>query len=229
MRRGVLLAALLALAVPSAVRAQEGAGAVPSLPGGVPVVLLPVQSAVPLPSGAWPAGATSRRALLEQANAEIQFAFEELGPGADDWHTPREIVDLAARNPTLNVEPRRVAASLLQGTVKGDRVPAPLHGQLRRISALFDTRYMMIPLALGWEPDSAAAATGDTTSSPDSASGPGAPEARTTGRAALDMALVDIRRGLVLWRGTLYGERAPRDSPALLATLAARLAEGAAP
>lgn len=200
----------------------------PSLPGGVPVVLLPVQSAVPLPSGAWPAGASSREALLEQANAEIQFAFEELGPGAADWHTPQEIVDLAARNPTLNVEPRRVAASLLQSTVKGDRIPAPLHGQLRRISALFDTRYMMIPLTLGWEADSTATA-GDSTPEPDSAAGPGGPEARTTGRAALDMALVDIRRGLVMWRGTLYGDRAPRDSPALLATLAARLAEGAAP
>lgn len=216
--------------MPVSARAQQGAGGVPSLPGGVPVVLLPVQSAVPLPSGAWPAGASSRGALLEQVNAEIQFAFEELGPGAADWRTPQEIVDLAARNPTLNVEPRQVAASLLQGTVKGDRVPAPLHGQLRRISALFDTRYMMIPLTLGWEPDSTATASaGDSTPAPDSAAGPGGPEARTTGRAALDMALVDIRRGLVMWRGTLYGERAPRDSPALLATLAARLAEGAAP
>lgn len=215
--------------MPSAVRAQQGAGGVPSLPGGVPVVLLPVQSAAPLPSGAWPAGASSRRALLEQVNAEIQFAFEELGPGAADWHTPQEIVDLAARNPTLGVEPRRVAASLLQGTVKGDRVPAPLHGQLRRISALFDTRYMLVPLTLGWEPDSTAASAGDTTPSPDSATGPGGAEAGTRGRAALDMALVDIRRGLVMWRGTLYGGRATRDSPALLATLAARLAEGAAP
>lgn len=214
--------------MPVAARAQGGVGGVPSLPGGVPVVLLPVQSAVPLPSGAWPAGASSRGALLEQVNAEIQFAFDELGPGAAEWHTPQEIVDLAARNPTLNVEPRRVAASLLQSTVKGDRIPAPLHGQLRRISSLFDTRYMMIPLTLGWEADSTATA-GDSTPSPDSAAGPGGPEARTTGRAALDMALVDIRRGLVMWRGTLHGERAPRDSPALLATLAARLAEGAAP
>ncbi len=226
--RGVLLGFFLAVAVPAAVPAQQEAVGVPSLPGGVPVVMLPVQSAVPLPSGAWPAGASSRRALLEQANAEIHFAFEELGTGADDWHTPREIVDLAARNPTLNVEPRSVAASLLQGAAKGDRVPAPLHGQLRRISALFDTRYMMIPLALGWDPDSTTASTGDTAASADSAAGPGASEARTTGRAALDMALVDIRRGLVMWRGTLYGERAARDSPAILATLAARLAEGAA-
>lgn len=212
----------------------------PRLPGGVPVVLLPLQSAVPLPSGAWPAGAASRRALLEQANAEIQFAFEELGPEAADWHTPQEIVDLAERNPTLDVEPQRVAASLLRGTTRGDRVPSPLHGQLRRISALFDTRYMMIPLSLGYEVGPATGASDADTSSaphtppdtappPDSSPGPAAPEERSTGRAALDLALVDIRRGVVMWRGTLYGEPAPRDSPALLATLAARLAEGAAP
>lgn len=229
MKRGVLLAALLALSVPAAgARAQQGGGVVPTLPGGVPVVLLPVQTAVPLPSGAWPAGASSRQALLEQVNAEIAFAFDELDESAADWHTPPEVVDLTARNPTLNVEPRRLAGSLLRGSSKGDRIPSPLHGQLRRISALFDSGYLLLPLRLGWEPDTTGADGADTTALPDSAAGPGGLEGRTTGRAALDLVLVDIRRGLILWRGTLYGDSAPRDSPELLATLAARLAEGAA-
>ena len=228
--RGVLLAALLALFVPGAALSQGTGDAVPRLPGGVSVVLLPVQSAVPLPSGAWPAGASSREALLEQVNAELQFAFDERGESGDDWHTPAEVVDLAARNPTLDVEPRRLAGSLLQATSKGDRVPAPLHGQLRRVSALFDARYMLVPLTLGWEPDTTTAAAGrDTAPAPDSAAGPAAPEGRTTGRAVLDLAMVDIRRGVVLWRGELHSDPASRDSPALLATLAARLARGAVP
>ncbi len=198
-------------------------------------MLLPVQSAVPLPSGAWPAGAGSREALLAQANAELQFALDEQGPGADDWHGPEEIVDLAARNPTLDVEPRRMAASLLAGTSEGDRIPAPLHGQLRRVSALFDSRYVLVPVTLGWEPDTTASAAGpDTGAAPDTAAPgaaaePGEGDGRGTGRAVLEMVMVDIRRGAVLWRGTLYGDSAPRDSPALLATLASRLAEGAVP
>ena len=227
--RGVLLAALLALTVPSVARAQAEGDAVPRLPGGVSVVLLPVQAAVPLPSGAWPAGASSREGLLEQANAELQFAFDELGESAGDWHAPAEVVDLAARNPTLDVEPRRLAGSLLRASSEGDRIPAPLHGQLRRVSALFDARYMMVPLTLGWEPDTTAAGGRDTAAAPDSTAGPAAPEGRTTGRAVLDLAMVDIRRGVVLWRGTLHSDPASRDSPAMLATLAARLARGVVP
>lgn len=236
MRRGVLLAALLALSIPGAgAPAQEASDAIPRLPGGVQVVLLPVQSAVPLPSGAWPAGADSRESLLQQANAELQFALDELGASADDWHGPEEVADRASRNPTLDVDPRRIAGSLLAGSAEGDRIPAPLHGQVRRMSALFDARHVLVPVALGWEPDTAAAAAGpDTAAAPDSAApgaaaGPGAGEGRTTGRAALEVVMVDVRRGVVLWRGTLYGDSAPRDSSALLATLASRLVEGAVP
>lgn len=194
------------------------------------MVLLPVQSAAPLPSGAWPAGASSRAALVERMNAELEYAFGELGPDAGDWHTPEETVERARRNPTLNVEPRRLSAQVLAGRAEGDRIPAPLHGQLRRIGALFGARYLLLPLGLGWEPGEAGpnGAAGDTTRR-DSARGPGGRDGRTTGRAALELALVDIRSGVLMWRGTVHGAAAPRDSPALLATLAARLAEGAVP
>lgn len=234
MRRGVLLAAFLALTLPAAGAAQEGgageraAPAVPGLPGGVPVVLLPVQSAAPLPSGAWPAGAESRSALLERMNAELDYAFRELGSEAGDWHVPAEVVERARRNPTLDLEPRRLAVQVLAGRSEGDRVPAPLHGQLRRVAALFGARYLFLPLGLGWKAGDDVPGAGEAEAAPpDSAGGPGGREPRTTGRAALELALVDIRRGLVIWRDTVHGAAAPRDSPALLATLAARLAEGA--
>lgn len=201
----------------------------PTLPAGVPAVLLPVQSAVPLPSGAWPAGAESRQALLNRMNAELQFAFEELGPSADDWHTPGEVTELAARNPTLNVEPRRVAGSLLRAASEGDRIPAPLHGQLRKIAALFDARYLLVPLQVGWEPAPEPGGAGADSLVADSTAGPKGAEARSAGRATLDLAMVDIRRGVLLWRGTVHGQTGPRDSPEILATLAARLARGAVP
>lgn len=215
------------MALPAVGQAQGG-GRVPALPSGVPAVLLPVQSATPLPSGAWPGGAESRRAVVEQLNAELQFAFDALGPAADDWTTPGEVVEMAGRNPTLNVEPRRLAGSLLGGVSKGDRIPSPLHGQLRRISALFDSRYLMLPLRVGWEavPDSARA--GSDSVATDSAGGAAAGD-RGDGRAVLDLALVDIRRGVLLWRGAVHGEPGSPDSPEILATLAARLAEGAVP
>lgn len=172
----------------------------------------------------------SREALLEQMNAELEFAFEEVGPGAGDWHTPGEVEARARRNPTMNVEPRRLASELLAGRGRGERIPAPLHGQLRKIGALFGARHLLLPLALDWEPGAAGSieAAGDSVR-PDSARGPGRREGRTRRRAALDLALVDIRRGVIMWRGTVHGAPAPPDSPGLLATLAARLAEGAVP
>lgn len=230
MRRGVLLAPVLALTLTAAAAGQERGAGVPALPSGVPAVLLPVQSAAPLPSGAWPAGAASRDDLLERVNAELEFAFAEEGADASAWHTPAEVEERAARNPSLGVEPGQLAVEVLAGRGGGERVPAPLHGQLRKLGALFGARYLMLPLGLGWT----AAGTGpegaepDSTP-PDSAGGPGGPDRRTTGRAALELALVDIRSGEVMWRGTLHGRPAPRDSRALLATLAERLVEGVVP
>lgn len=194
------------------------------------MVLLPVQSAAPLPSGGWPGGAASREALLERANAELEFAFGERGSGAGDWHTPEEVAERARRNPSLDVEPRRLSSRLLAGSSAGDRIPAPLHGQLRRIAALFGARHLFLPLRLSWEPGPG---EGDGNEAegppPDSGRGPGGREPRTRGRAALDLVLVDVRRGAVMWRGTVHGAPGPRDSPALLATLAARLAKGVTP
>lgn len=163
-------------------------------------------------------------------DAELEFAFEEVGPGAGEWHTPGEVEERARRNPTLNVEPRRLSSQLLGGRGRGERIPAPLHGQLRKIGALFGARHLLVPLALGWEPRNAGSdeAAGDS-ARPDAAREPGRREGRTTGRAALELALVDIRRGVLMWRGTVHGAPAPPDSPGLLATLAARLAEGAVP
>lgn len=218
----------MALSLPGLARGQE-AGGVPALPGGVSAVLLPVQAAVPLPSGGWPAGAGSRQELLERMNAELQYALEARGPDAGDWHPPAEVVERTGRNPALDVEPTRLAASLLGRVTRGDRIPAPLHGQLRRIAALFGARHLLVPTRVGYRSSDAGDGAAADSAPADTAGGPGGPEPRTTGRAVLDLALVDIRRGVLLWRGTVRGEEADRDSPALLATLAARLAADLVP
>jgi len=70
----------LALLSAGALAAQQPAGgSPPAVPAGVPVVVLPVQSAVPDPGGTWVGGTGSARRTIDLLNAEIEFAF-----GADE-------------------------------------------------------------------------------------------------------------------------------------------------
>ncbi|MFV1987970.1 MAG: hypothetical protein ACC682_11875, partial [Gemmatimonadota bacterium] len=60
---------------------------VPTIPAGVPAVLLPVQETRPTAGGAWLAGSTTDRDAVELLDAELAFAFGE-ERGADSWALP---------------------------------------------------------------------------------------------------------------------------------------------
>lgn len=231
---GTIRAALLALAAvgggllggTSPVGAQEEEEEyVPVIPQGVPVVVLPVQAATPTPGGMWPGGEATMQETLDRLEAELAFAFGE-ERGAEGWALPDRVVERARRNPMLRVDPSRLAyQGLLKEPESGSELYEPLHGQLRKVAALFGARLIVLPLALSWEREVVEEAAEE-----DAAEGEGAPvRASGRGRATLLLALIDIRRSAVLWHGTLEGEVATPDSPATLATLAARVARQLSP
>lgn len=225
-------AAVLVAAGPGSAVAQEdpGAAGIPRIPAGVAGVLLPVQDAAPLPDGSWPAGAGSRGEVLEAMNAELQFALSE-EEDAVGWTPPLSAVAGARRNPSLGVDPAGVAADGLAGLEAGDRVPEPLHGQLRRTAALFGARFVLLPVRLRVRDAEGGRDVGgrEAEGEPPGGEAAAARSSREDGRAALELALVDVRRGVMLWTGELSGEVRKVQSPAVLATLAARVADELTP
>lgn len=181
------------------------------------MAVLPVQAVTPLPSGAWPGGATSRADARSRMDGEMTFALSE-SEAASRWTGPQDLVRMLERNPTVDTDPRQLAVRSLAGLEPGeDRIAEPLHSQLRRISALAGTRLVLVPLSLEWRAAAEADEPGADDAVPEGGSG------GTDGRAALRLALVDTRAGLLLWRGELTGQPSPPDSSAALATLASGL------
>jgi hypothetical protein len=223
---GAVVAALLLLAAAAAPAPAEGQESVPRFPFGTPVAFVPVQSVQPLPGGGWPGGADAEEETLRTMDAELAFALAGTR-GAAGWALPDDVVRRVERNPTLRVDPRRLAyQGLLEKPDLRRQIYEPLHGELRAISALFDTRYVVLPISLRAEP--APGATDAASSAPDAAAG--APAAgRAPVRARLLLAMIDIRSSAIAWYGEIAGDPAPPDSPALLATLAERVADLVAP
>lgn len=238
--RSMVAAALWAAAAAGAVRAQEPER-MPTVTAGTPVVILPVQSARPTPGGAWPAGVRSQQEALDALEAELAFAFGEQH-GAESFVLPEEVEARARRNPLAKVDPARLAYQGMIGEPEPRaQVYEPLHSQLRRLAALFDSRLVVLPLALWVEPgeptDDEAAGSGGAPASEagedrgaEPASGQGQePAAEPLGRAVLLFAVIDVRRSAVLWHGELRGGVAEMDSPTLLTSLAFRLARQLTP
>lgn len=229
----VAAAAWLAAAIAGPAAAQEQAR--PSILPGHQALLVPVQTAAPTAGGGWPGGASSRARTLETLNAELDFALQEVarGPG---WISPGEVSRRAEKNPLAKVDPHRLSYGVLlsEELEVGDRVTDPLHGQIRRLSALTDKRVVVVPVALRYvrlPADSLLRIRGASeqdsgTVRADSSTGPNAAAAGgPRGRAVLEMAVVDARTGRLVWRGGLRGELAEPDDPGLLARLAGRVVE----
>ena len=205
----------VALIAPTGVAAQEAG---PGLPFGTVAVVLPVQSSLPSPGGAWPAGAASEEAAVRAMDAELAFALVERR-GARDWALAQELRRGTARNPTLDVDPDRVAyQGLLKAPDRREQLYEPLHGQLRALAALHGTRFVVLPLVLrsaAVDPSGTDEAAGANESCKH-----GAPRERPE----LLLALIDIRRSAVLWHGAIRGPAGCPESGGLLAGLAAQVA-----
>jgi len=196
----------------------------PRFPNGTTVILVPVQSTLPLEDGSWPGMARTEEEALRAMDAELEFAFGERR-SAEDWVLPSDLRRTMERNPSLDIKPDRMAYSPLLVPLEDRKyIPEPLHSELRTLAALYDTRYLLVPVRLSVETEST-----DEARSGSEVAYSGGDAMAPASRAYLLAAMVDIRRSDVLWLGEFTGDPGTPDSGSLLATLANRMAELLAP
>lgn len=218
MRPLLLLTALAAICLTAAPAA--GQDTAPRLPFGSAAVVLPVQASLPSPGGSWPGRSASADDARLTMDAELAFALRERR-GAQNWALPDNLRGRVERNPMMRVDPDRVAyQGLLAEPDRRDRIYEPLHSELRTLAALFDTRFVVLPLVLRSRPVMPGGSGADSPAENVPACDGEAPAER----AELLLALIDIRRSAVLWHGTVRGRATCPDSGGLLAGLASIVA-----
>ena len=174
---------------------------------GQTVLILPVQYVRSVPGG-WVGGAGSARAAARQADVEIGFALAEQG-GRAIWVTPDQQTEALRRRPSIEVNPHMLGADDLRSQgEKARHVRDPLYGEIRKLAALFDTRYAVLPLEIVYEQ----AGEGEES------------------RLAIRTFLLDARAGTVLWYGHVRGSSdQPPAAPGALALLAQAFAAQVSP
>jgi hypothetical protein len=88
--------------------------------------------------------------------------------------------------------------------MKVTQIADPLYGDLRRLGAITDTRYALVPVTAAYVP------LADSI-------GPG--------RVEIAAALIDTSRALVIWYGVAAGSPGPITEPTVIASAAQRLAD----
>jgi hypothetical protein len=193
-------------------RAPEPAPAAASAPGrplgglaGQRVVVAPALAVREGDPAGWAARIPRLREFLRVLDDEIAAALADRGLG-QAWVFPDQLWRGHSRNPSLGVDPYRLATQPLRGAklAPGERIGEPLASQLRTLVALHDARLVLLPVEVYFEIDRAGG----------------------SGRTALRLALVDARTAEIRWAGEVRADRttAPPDREQL-AGLAARLAD----
>lgn len=124
---------------------------------------------------------------LRRADSLLAEALTRRAPEVN-WVLPPALRRLYRRAPGMLTDPDRMGQSVLRS--EGiDQVPGNLNASLRKLTAMTDGRLVLVPAAVAFGPDS----TGQL-------------------QAALSMALVDARRGTVVWRSRATGLGASPDA-----------------
>jgi hypothetical protein len=155
------------------------------------------------PAG-WAARIPRLREFLRVLDDEIAAALADRGLG-QAWVFPDQLWRGHSRNPSLGVDPYRLATNPLRGArlAVGERVPEPLASQLRTLVAVHDGRLVLLPVEVFFDIDR----TGGT------------------GRTALRLALIDARGADIRWSGEVRADqRGTEPDRAQLADVAMRLA-----
>lgn len=120
--------------------------------------------------------APDRSARMAWADSIIADAFTFRGPEVV-WVLPAELRRISQRAPNVVTDPDRMGHALLRSTnIK--KVPDPLRGYLRALTAMTDSRLVMVPAAIRFTFDSSTSEV----------------------RAETILVLTDSRNGAVLWR-----------------------------
>lgn len=193
MKRIIIMAALLGACGARPVTAPPGptTAPAPSLSGQT-VMLFPTQMG-PVPV----ADTTARHFAIGRPalDAEIAYWVPQLA-GTVKWILPAAIQRAITRSPTLAIDTDALAVgSFHRAQVK--RVGDPLFGDLRKLAAVFDARYAVIPIA--------AESVGRTSDQ---------------ARVQIATAVIDALDGDVLWFGVLEGDSAATTEAAALASAA---------
>lgn len=155
------------------------------------------------PAG-WAARIPRLREFLRVLDDEIAASLADRGLG-QAWVFPDQLWRGHSRNPSLGVDPYRLATNPLRGArlAPGDRVSEPLASQLRTLVAIHDGRLVLLPVEVFFDIDRGAA----------------------TGRTALRVALIDARTAEIRWSGEVKADqRGTEPDRAQLADVATRLA-----
>lgn len=168
------------------------------------VIVLPTQAVATGDAMGWRASSGGERVLIAALDAGIEAAMGERA--LTTWVFPSALQRAAKRNPTYVTDPSAVRAlDPVRAVIRkpDDSFAEPFATQLRSLVGVSDARYALIPLELRLEP---------------------LPNG-TSGRAVLQLALADARGSRVVWVGEVAGDPHPSYGPAVLASLARRVAD----
>lgn len=172
--------------------------------GGRKVMLLPLQNVIPLVNPPTTAD-TAREAMSlsgdtrDALEAELAFWLPSNSPRVE-WVMPEAIERAVQRSPAIEVRVRDLAVrDFLRARLT--QIGDPLFGELRRVGALLDTRYALLPIGAVW-----------------------IPEIGGGGRIHIALALIDTIGGRVMWSGVAAGKSGPIDDPAVAASAAEAVA-----
>ena len=116
------------------------------------------------------------------------------------WVFPPDLDRALERSPSLDINIRALAVSIFH-RARVENIGDPLFGDLRRLGALTDTRFALVPVAATYVPNP----TGQ-------------------GRAEVSIALIDTLGGRVLWFGVAAGQPGAEGSTGVAATAASAVA-----
>jgi hypothetical protein len=172
--------------------------------GGRRVMLLPVQNVIPLVTAPATVDTTREPASLPgdtrtTLEAELGFWLPSNSPRVE-WVLPDAVERAVQRSPAIDVRVRDLAVrDFLRARLTS--VGDPLYGELRRVAALLDARYALLPIGAVWIPEQGGG-----------------------GRIHVALALIDTMGGNVLWSGVAAGTTGTIDDPAVAASAAEAVA-----
>jgi len=173
---GLLLAAACSGGSPPTETAPSPTAPLPTAGlAGLKVVVLPLTLIAAHDSLGWNAALAPRRAALDHADSLLSETLTGRAPEVQ-WVLPPVLRRAARRAAPVAVDPDQMATSLLRGA-RLAKLPDPLWGQMRSLTALAGERYALVPASLVFRPVEEGG-----------------------GRAELTMVLANVRSGMIEWR-----------------------------